>query len=128
MLMILDTNKITFEVVRGDTFYLPLELNSGTREHPKEYRLQGNDKLYIGIMLPGQPFENAVIRVSLDRNSPRDNYGNTLLYLSHTNTSCLEPGKYYISIKFVSGRNVTTLVDQKLFFVTGTSHKGCTHG
>lgn len=127
MFMILDTSKITFEVVRGDTLCLPLKLNSSTRESPEEYRLQGNDKLYVGITFPGQAFEDATIRVTLDRNSPRDNFGNTLLQLSSEATQCLEPGKYYISIKFVSGRNVNTLLDQKLFFVTGTPSKRCAH-
>ena len=122
--MILDTNKITFEVVRGDTFYLPLELNSGTRERPKAYKLQGNDRLYVGIMSPGQSFENATVRTTLDASSPKDGYGNTLLFLSHNDTKNLEPGKYYISIKLVSDGNVTTLVDQKLFFVTGTPIRG----
>lgn len=122
--MILDTDRVTFEVVRGDTLYIPLELNSGTREFPEHYELQGNDRLYVGIMTPGQSFEHALIRIALDASSPKDNYGNTLLFLSHNNTSQLEPGKYYISIKFVSDSNVTTLVDQKLFFVTGTSIRG----
>jgi hypothetical protein len=122
--LILDTNKITFEVVRGDTFYLPLELNSGTRERPKAYKLQGNDRLYVGIMSPGQSFENATVRTTLDASSPKDGYGNTLLFLNHNDTKNLEPGKYYISIKLVSDGNVTTLVDQKLFFVTGTPIRG----
>lgn len=125
--MILDTRKITFETVRGDTFYLPLELNSGTREYPIEYKLTGDDKVYIGITTPGQPFEEATIRITLDANSPRDKYGNTLMYLTHNDTKDLEPGKYYLTIKFVSDGNVTTLIDQKVFFITGTSLRGHVH-
>jgi hypothetical protein len=118
-------NKVTLEVVRGDTFKLPLKLNSGTKEFPKKYTLCKGDMLYVGIMEPGQPFENATIRCALDETCPRDELGNTLLILNHSETKNLNPGKYYITVKFVQYDEVTTVLNQKLFFVTGTPIGGC---
>lgn len=119
--MFLDISKPFLEVVRGDTFYLPIALNSGTREYFEPYLLDKDDALYIGIMRPGQPFEDAIIRCKLDQCSPRDSFGNSIFKLTHDDTKNLEPGKYYITIKFVSGEDVTTLTDQKLFYVTGST-------
>lgn len=118
--MILDFNATTFEMVRGDTFTLPLRLNAGTRMHYVPYQLQGNDVLYIGIMLPGQPFENSIIRCALNKYSAKDKDGNTVFKLTSSDTEDLFPGKYYISIKLVKDNEVTTLVNDKLFFITGS--------
>jgi hypothetical protein len=118
--MLLDISKSYLELVRGDTFCLPLCLNAGTREWFEPYVLGKEDAIYIGITKPGQPFEEATVRSKLDMHSRRDSFGNTVFKLSHEETKHLEPGKYYITIKFVSGFDVTTLIDQKLFYVTGT--------
>lgn len=126
--MILDITPTAFEMVRGDTFILPLKLNNGTRLYPEHYTLQGDDTLYIGIMLPGQPFEESIITCALDRHSPKDSEGNTIFRLDSVHTSSLEPGKYYISIKLVSNGIVTTLLNDKIFFITGShpvNNVGC---
>lgn len=119
--MLLDIDKITLEMVRGDTFALPLPLNMGTREEFIPYYLNCNDCLYIGIMKPGQPFEHAEIRCMIDCNGIKDDFGNPLFYLMPEDTERLMPGKYYLSIKYSSGKNVTTLVDHKMFFITGSN-------
>lgn len=118
--MILDFNATTFEMVRGDTFTLPLKLNSGTRMHYEQYKLQGNDVLYVGIMLPGQSFENSIIRCALDKNSPRDANGDTIFKLESSHTEKLFPGKYYISIKLLKDGEVKTLLNDTIFFITGS--------
>lgn len=118
--MLLDINKITLEMVRGDTFTLPLRLNSGTREKFCQHVLSCDDKIYIGIMKPGQSFEHAEIRYMIDCNSPRDTFGDPVMQLDHEHTVGMKPGKYYMTIKFVSGNTVQTLVDNKLFFITGS--------
>ena len=118
--MLIDINKSYLEVVRGDTFYMPLVLNSGTREYFEPYVLGNCDHLYIGIMKPGQPFEHATVRCALDCHSPRDSFGNSVFKLNHEDTKNLEPGKYYMTIKFVHNDDVTTLINQKLFYVTGS--------
>lgn len=118
--MILDFTPTTFEMVRGDTFTLPLKLNQGNRLYYEQYQLQGNDKLYIGIMKPGESFENATIRCALDKNSARNENGDTIFKLNSVDTENLYPGKYYISIKLVRNGSVNTLVNDKLFFITGS--------
>lgn len=119
--MILDIDRVTLEVVRGDTFILPLPLNSGTREEFIPYHLTPCDFLYIGIMKPGQPFEHAELRCALNFHSATDSFGNPLLIISAQDTALLTPGKYYISIKYKKDHNVQTLVDHKIFFVTGSN-------
>lgn len=119
--MIVDITPTAFELVRGDTFILPLKLNSGTRLYPEQYTLQGDDTLYIGIMLPGQAFEESIIKCALNTHSPKDAEGNTIFRLDSVHTSDLEPGKYYISIKLVNDGVVTTLLNNQLFFITGSS-------
>jgi hypothetical protein len=118
--MLLDISKPYLELVRGDTFRMPLYLNAGTRECFEPYTISNDDVIYIGITKPGQPFEVATVRCKLDIHSEFDASGNLLFVLSHDETKNLEPGKYYITIKFVSDSIVTTLVDQKLLYVTGT--------
>ena len=120
--MILDIDKITLELVRGDTFELPLPINCGSREEFIPYFLSPDDFLYIGIMKPSQPFEHAEVRAMLDCRSPKDSFGNVIFILQSCETEKLEPGKYYISVKLQSGNRVSTLIDNKIFFVTGSSH------
>lgn len=121
--MILDIDKVTLEVVRGDSFELPLVLNCGTREEFIPYTLQPCDFLYIGLTKPGQPFEHAEARVALNFRSETDSFNNPIFSLSSRDTALLEPGKYYMSIKFKTKDKVTTLVDNKIFFITGS--KSC---
>lgn len=119
--MLLDIDKITLEVVRGDTFQLTLPLNAGTREEFVPYRLNSCDFLYIGIMKPGQSFEHAEIRCALNFHSAQDAFGNPVFILQSHETAQLTPGKYYISIKYKHESTVQTLVDNKIFFVTGSN-------
>ena len=119
--MILDLNKTTLEMVRGDTFILPLALNCGTRENFIQYSLQDNECLYIGIMKYNQPFEHAEIRCMLNKDSEIDSNGNYIMKLSPEHTVNMEPGKYYLSIKLSNGVDIYTLVDGKIFFITGSS-------
>ena len=118
--MLLDIDKITLELVRGDTFELVLPLNSGTRENFIPYKLQPQDFLYVGIMKPDQPFEHAEVRTALNFASKKDNNGNPILYIHARDTALIEPGKYYLSIKFKSNDTVKTLVDHKIFYVLGS--------
>ena len=119
--MILDLDRVSLEMVRGDSFTLPLTLNSGTRESFVRHELLDDEYLYIGIMKPNQPFENADIRCMLDRDSDKDNHGNLILKLLPEHTVNLYPGKYYMTAKFVKGADIYTLIDSKLFFITGSN-------
>ena len=119
--MILDLDRTTLEMVRGDTFILPLKLNSGTRENFTQHILSDDECVYIGIMKPDQAFENAQIRCMLNKDSDKDIEGNLVLKLSHEHTVDMNSGKYYMTIKFADKKDVHTLVDSKLFFITGSN-------
>jgi hypothetical protein len=118
--MILDLDRTTLEMVRGDSYTLPIVLNCGSREKFVAHTLQNNECLYIGIMKPNQSFENAEIRCMLNKDSEKDVYGNSIMRLLPEHTVNLIPGKYYLTVKFSNGRDITTLVDGKLFFITGS--------
>ena len=119
--MILDLDGTTLEMVRGDTFILPLQLNEGTRENFAQHKLSDDEYLYIGIMKPNQSFENAQIRCMLNKDSEKDSFGNYIMKLSPEHTVNMEPGKYYLSIKLSNGDATYTLVDSKIFFITGSN-------
>ena len=119
--MILDLDRVTLEMSRGDTFILSLPLNEGSRENFIRHTLADDEYIYIGIMKPNQSFENAQIRCMLNKDSEKDSSGNYIMKLSPEHTVSMCPGKYYLSIKFVRDTDVYTLVDSKLFFITGSN-------
>lgn len=119
--MILELDKITLELVRGDTFYLPLRLNSGSLEAPVHYQLQSGEYLYIGIMRYNEPFEEAMVRGGVNYTTQENSSGDKIFKIDSDVTATLEPGKYYISIKYVDKEgNVETLIDHKLFYILGS--------
>lgn len=119
--MILDLDRTTLEMTRGDTFVLPLPLNRGSREYFEKHELTDNEYIYIGIMKPNQPFENASIRCMLDKDSEKDSQGNCVMRLSSEHTVNMNPGKYYLTVKFVRDSDVHTLIDSKIFYILGSN-------
>ena len=82
----------------GDYFEAPLFLNVGEGCCPEQYVLQGDDKVYIGITEPNQPFVYALIRKVLtveDLNSD----GNPVFVLRPEDTEKVMPGLYYYEVK-----------------------------
>ena len=118
MIYIPDT--ISFNMIRGDTFELPIIINKGTQLDFEPYYLQDDEKLYIGITQPNEPFENAIIRKVLTNDNLTDDKGNIVLILKPKDTMCLMPGKYYITIKLYKNNNIRTILNQKLFFISGS--------
>ena len=106
---------------RGDTVQFPIFLNIGSDLNPVRYDLHEFDELYLGIMEPNQPFENAIIRKKFNASSPKDHNGFTLLRLNHDDTKCLLPEKYYYQVKLrkynelYQDYDVMTVVDKTLF-------------
>lgn len=118
MIYIPDT--ISFNMIRGDTFELPIIINKGTQLDFEPYYLQDDEKLYIGITQPNESFENAIIRKVLTNDDLTDDDGNIVLILKPEDTMYLMPGKYYITIKLYKNNNIRTILNQKLFFITGS--------
>jgi len=110
-------------VSRGDTFELPIYINEGTKLNVKYRPLKPSERLYVGVMEPGQPFEDAIIRKVYNSDSVTDSDGNTLMIFNSIDTEYLKVGKYYYTIKLrellTDGtETVTTLVSPTLFWIT----------
>lgn len=97
-------NKITDNGIitlhAGDSFVAPLFLNAGDIIFPMRYSLKEGDKLYVGIMEPGQPFECALIRKVLTKDD-LNVYGDPELKLSPEDTEKIMPGLYYYEAKLL---------------------------
>lgn len=82
---------------RGDSYEFDLTINDETSVDGR-YHLKGDDAVYLGIMDPGQPFEEALIRkkVTVD---DTDDEGNFNFEITPEDTLDLLPGKYFYSVK-----------------------------
>lgn len=100
-----DTNNI-ISINRGDTFYVPLFINAGSDLKPIRYKITDKDKIYLGVMEPNQPFEDAIIKKAYTLDSV-NKHGDVVICLDHEDTRCLMPGKYFYQIK-------GTIYNQKL--------------
>ena len=82
---------------RGDSFYIPLVINAGTKSLPDYYTITDKDTIYFAVEEPNQPFEFAIIRKTFGVEDLVD--GNVLIKLDSKDTECLLPGQYYYEIK-----------------------------
>ena len=111
-------------VNRGDSFSIDIPLSTGSTLFPVKFALDKGDFVYLGVMEPNQPFEDAIIRKMF----PGDNHiGQDFASFEFTpdDTRCLLPGRYYYQVKISKsnphnkvGYNVYTLVDKTQFFIT----------
>lgn len=97
-------------ITRGDSAFTVIFINQGTLLEPERYELQGEDTLYIGVMEPGQRFEDAVIKYRLTTEDLNQD-GDALWVFKPTDTEYLEPGKYFYEIKLVRGGEETATVE-----------------
>ena len=82
---------------RGDSYEFDLTINDETSLDGR-YHLKGDDAVYLGIMDPGQPFEEALVRkvITVD---DTDSEGNFSFEILPEDTLDLLPGKYFYSVK-----------------------------
>ena len=85
-------------ITRGDTGSFPLFLNAGNDLYPIRYEFQLEDEVYLGVMEPNQPFENAILKKKFTFNDLNDD-GDIVVKFKHDDTKCLLPGKYFYQIK-----------------------------
>ena len=115
--MINISNSSTIEMNRGDTFIYPLFINKGSGIDPERYILSSNDKVYLSIMEPNQPFEFGLVRQIYTRNDLNTN-GDVVLKLKSTDTQDLLPGVYYLEIKLkLNNGNISTIYPKKKFIL-----------
>lgn len=118
--MIFTPKQIAFEMIRGDSYILPITINKGTQLDFERHTLREDERLYVGIMEPNQPFEDAIIRKVLTINTAMNEDGDVLLQLEPKDTEHLMTGKYYIMIKLKRDTDVITILPMKEFWITGT--------
>ena len=82
---------------RGDTFYMPLCINVGTKLEPTYYTITANDEVFFALEEYNQPFEFALIRKKFTESDLVD--GNVVIKLNSSDTEKLLPGDYYYEIK-----------------------------
>ena len=108
---------------RGDTLTTPIRIFEGDRLSPVPYKLTEDDTLYLGIMEPGQAFEDAIIKKTFTLNSEKDNEGNIVLNLNSEDTEFVAPGTYYYSLRIKQAVNerlvITTIIKPTIFWILG---------
>lgn len=104
-----------FSVTRGDSFEVPIFINMGDKFRIKQYILRPNDKVYISIAEPNQPWEHSLIKKVLtikDFNLRND----VILRLDPQDTEYVMPGKYYLEGKIRLGNGkVCTILPKRQF-------------
>lgn len=110
-------------VNRGDSFEVPLSLNFGSSLFPDHYIMNNRSVVYVAVMEPNQPFENALIKKKYTYED-MDEYGNILIRFKPQDTQCVLPGKYYYQVKLQRFRSddpddydVDTVIDKTLFYI-----------
>lgn len=113
-------------VNRGDSFSLPLIINGGTSLNPTNYNVNEKTFVYLGIMEPNEPFENALIKKKATSQDVVIENGQPVIVFKFKpqDTQCVLPGKYYYQIKlqqFLSDDpedyTVDTIIDKTLFWI-----------
>lgn len=120
MFKISDNGIVT--VNRGDSFEFPITLNIGDSIDRAEYNMRSTDVLYLGIMLPNQPFETALIRKKFTY-TDLDSDNNIVIRFWPEDTIYVLPGKYYYQVKLqtidekTGRKDVETVIDKTLFYI-----------
>jgi hypothetical protein len=86
---------------RADTFKTTIFVNLGTKLNPVRYILQGNDRLYFGLMEPGQYFEHAILKKVMTPADVDPETGDVNFSFKMADTEWLHPGVYYYEIKLL---------------------------
>ena len=100
------------ELSRGDNVDIPLFINKGTPLEPIRYNLFENSKtqIYFGLMIPGQYFENAIIRKKYTKDDANE-FGDVIIKFTPEDTIYLDPGKYFYEVKAIlEDGSVNTLI------------------
>lgn len=121
-MFIIDKNGI-ITVNRGDSFEIPLFINQGTDLSPMRWSMKDNDsEVFLGIVEPNQSFEDALIRKKYTKDDVNE-FGDIVVSITHDDTRCLAPGKYYyeVKVKFppdsVGRFQVNTVIPRTQFFI-----------
>lgn len=105
------------QISRGDSADTELFINSGTEFEVDQYIIEDTDKIYLGVMEPNQPFENAILKKVFTIEDLNEE-GNLVIRFKPNDTVQLLPGTYYYSIKLTNKEeDVITLIPNTLFTI-----------
>jgi hypothetical protein len=82
---------------RGDS--LELKFPAYSLGAYASYTLEGLDTIYFGLMLPGQKFEDAILRKKLTIKDDLSSLDDLTFIFKPEDTLDLLPGKYFYSVK-----------------------------
>lgn len=86
-------------ISRGDSFEIPLFINKGTDMVPLRWYINNTGaEVFLAITEPGQSFEDALVRKRYTEENINEN-GDIVVKISHDDTKCLTPGKYFYQFK-----------------------------
>lgn len=79
-----------------------------------------NSELYVGVMMPHQNFENALIRKKYTNKSLHTDNRDVIIQFYPNDTICLIPGRYYIEAKLrlldkFGNERIFTVLPKKIF-------------
>lgn len=100
--MINISNNGFIAIHRGDSFKVPLLINTGTKSTPTRLYVKQHPgaSIYFGVMEPNQPFEDAVIKKRFTSRLSTTNSGGDLeVKFKPSDTEYLTPGRYYYAVK-----------------------------
>lgn len=107
---------------RGDSFAFSLSIDDETHvEVDSLYRLTDTDVVYLGIMLPHQKFENAIIKKRFTK-ADQDSSGYIIAEIAPEDTLDLLPGVYYYAVKLRQSTNepterISTVINKTKFII-----------
>lgn len=96
---------------RGDTFYHPFIIYEGEKLDFVKYLPKVGDNIYLAIMEPNQPWEQAIIKKKISNDD-------LAIALDPKDTMCLLPGLYYCQIKCkLATGDVYTILPKRSFYI-----------
>lgn len=120
--MIKISNNGIITMTKGDDVSVPFFINQGTPIRQIRYSLLSNpnSELYLGVMMPYQDFENALVRKKFTHDSPHTQQRDVIVSFTPQDTQCLMPGRYYIEAKLrvfdkYGNERIFTVMPKKIF-------------
>ena len=108
------------QITRGDDFNFVLNVEDPSSDNGN-YMLKENDAFYLGVMLPHQPFEHAILKKKYTK-ATQNSDGNIIATIKASDTLDLLPGVYYYSVKLrcnidTEQEMVTTVINKTKFII-----------
>lgn len=109
------TGSNIIQITRGDTLQFNVSIEDEAYEG-QQYILANTDIAYLGVMLPHQKFEDAIIKKKFTFED-QDPSGNITVIIEPEDTVDLDPGVYYYAVKLQRTTTVTTVINKTKFVI-----------